>query len=189
MQSIYFSAIPVPCNCSQCRIGLYMFRFDFSRVMLFAHATEINDNTDTSTYITCMYIYLPINRRTSSQWFLGQKIVKTMYAIRANIWHDKRQAPTTKNIEIVNKKKNKTKYYQMCANIFRFIFFFGLHWVKVLYSTVLPKYCVCSTQILSSLKNLIHSLGDNSARCCDPISYRWYWVPCLWFCCCDALVR
>jgi len=71
-----------------------------------------------------MYVYISSDK-SANQFavVLGQKIVQTMYAIRANIWHDKRQAPTTKNIEIVNKKKNKTKYYQMCANIFRFIFF------------------------------------------------------------------
>jgi len=70
-----------------------------------------------------MYVYISSDK-SANQFavVLGQKIVKTMYAIRANIWHDKRQAPTTKNIEIVNKKKNKTKYYQMCANIFRFFF-------------------------------------------------------------------
>jgi len=72
--------------------------------MLFAHATEINDNTETSTYISYVYIS---SDKSANQFavVLGQKIVKTMYAIRANIWHDKRQAPTTKNIEKVNKKK------------------------------------------------------------------------------------
>jgi len=38
--------------------------------------------------------------------FRGENSAKGMYVIRANIWHDKRQAPTTKNIEAVKQNQN-----------------------------------------------------------------------------------
>lgn len=91
------------------RFVQYIFWFDFSQVMLVAHATEINDNAEQ------LYICIYMNRCSISSdksdkpvctGFRGENSAKGMYVIRANIWHDKRQAPTTKNIEAVKQNQN-----------------------------------------------------------------------------------